>query len=97
MALTWRKQPNETGLARVTQGPRGFQLRKDGEIVMWVAPLLVRWKSYDIVGWYFYGAGANTSHEPCATAEEAKTQAKKHYLETLTRQNLNPPPSKQSN
>lgn len=83
MRLVWRKQPSETGLARVTQGPRGFELRLGKEIVMRVAPLTDRTARYTILGWYWYGMGMNTVHKPCATAEEAKNQAKAAYQELI--------------
>ena len=77
MAARWRKEPSETGLARVGQRPRGFELRENGEVLLHVSPLSgkTRW---DIVGWYWYGLGMNTCHEPVATPEEAKAQAVKH-------------------
>ena len=31
--LTWRRQPDETGLSRVCQSDRGFELRYSGVIV----------------------------------------------------------------
>lgn len=72
MALRWRKQPNETGLRRVCQGPRGFELREGSTIVIRVSPLLSNHR--EVMGWYWYGLGKNTSNEPTKTAEEAKAQ-----------------------
>jgi len=77
--LTWRKEPNETGLSRVTQGPRGAILKLDGEDAGHVAPFRVAWHTYK--GWYWY-AGTddgrvprqNTASDrrPYATIDEAK-------------------------
>jgi len=81
MALRFRKQPNETGLARAVQGPRGYELRDGTRVVMHVAPLLYR--RWEITGWYVYGLGINTASNPVDTADEAKAfalaHAKKNY------------------
>jgi hypothetical protein len=82
MSLRYRKEPDETGLARAVQGPRGYELRDGEEVVMRVAPLTGR-DRYTIYGWYVYGLGINTVGIPVATADEAKefakSHAKKHY------------------
>jgi len=75
MALRWRKQPNETGLRRVCQGPRGFELRDGEKAVVHVAPLTNPANRWEVIGWYWYGLGMNTSGEPVRSAEEAKAQA----------------------
>lgn len=74
MALRWAKQPNERGLSRIVQGPRGFELRDGGRTEMHVAPL-----GRNTAQWYWYGHGKNTCASPVATAEEAKQQAAAHY------------------
>lgn len=84
MALRFRKQPDERGLARVCQGPRGYELRDGTLVVMHVAPLTGLGRArYEVAGWYVYGLGINTASEPVATADEAKAlalaHAKKNY------------------
>lgn len=74
MALRWRKQPSETGLRRIAQGPRGFELRDGQTIMAHVSPSTTGPHSYTIVGWYWYGDGQNTYNHPCKTAEEAKAE-----------------------
>ena len=74
MAMRWARQPNETGLRRVAQWPRGWELREHGEVQMHVAPLDRRCSA-----WYWYGHGKNTCDTPATTAEEAKAQAAAHY------------------
>src|SRR5579859_8196065 len=54
--LVWRREPNETGLARVCQSPRGAELRlcvpgRKPERVGWVNP--VRHSFHDYRGWYW--------------------------------------------
>lgn len=87
MSLRWRKQPNETGLRRVVQGPRGAELRDGKRVVMRVAPL---GRGAD-GEWYWYGLGANTAAQPLASIEEAKrgaeAYAREHYKPT-------PPPER---
>ena len=74
MTKRWRKQPNETGLARVVQSPRGYELREGNEKLIQVAPLSGK-NRWDIIGWYWYGLGQNTYKTPVATPVEAKTEA----------------------
>lgn len=74
MAMRWARQPSETGLRRVIQGPRGWELREHGQVQMRVAPL-----DRDCKAWYWYGHGMNTCSTPVATPEEAKAQAAAHY------------------
>lgn len=73
MAMRWARQPNERGLARVVQSPRGWELRENGKVQMRVASL------GNSNAWYWYGRGMNTSSTPVATPEEAKIQATEHY------------------
>lgn len=80
MALRWKRQPNEKGLARVCQGPRGWYLYDGKEIVMRVASLSRGFNKFDITGWYFYGCGHNSCAMPCDTEGEAQAQAKEFYL-----------------
>ena len=74
MAMRWARQPHETGLRRVVQGPRGWELREHGKVQMHVAPL-----DRQCSAWYWYGHGENTASRPAATADEAKRQAAAHY------------------
>jgi len=75
MAKRWRKQPSETGLARVCQSPRGYELREDGEAIAHVVPVHMR---FIITGWYWYGFDQNTYSHPVETADECKKQVKKY-------------------
>lgn len=70
--LSWRKQPNETGLARVCQGTRGFELRQGKETLAVVAVLGGR---YSRGPWYWYGMGRNTASQPAPTFDTAKAEA----------------------
>lgn len=49
--LSWRKQPNEQGLASIGQQPRGLELRYGGEYIASVAPITKG--RFNVVGWYF--------------------------------------------
>jgi len=68
----WRKEPNETGLMRVCQSTRGFELRENGVTIAHVAT------KFSDTRWYWYGFGKNTSATPVATAEEAKKEVMKY-------------------
>jgi hypothetical protein len=81
MTARWRKEPNEQGLARVCQRPRGFELRENGEVLIHVSAATAGGWSREVEGWYWYGMGQNTCREPVATADEAKEQATKFYKE----------------
>jgi len=63
----WRKEPNETGLARVCQSPRGFDLTQAGKI-------LARVRRTRNGGWFWYMLSHNTCDNPVATADEAKAE-----------------------
>ena len=76
MAKRWRKQPNETGLSRVGQSPRGYELRENNEIIAHVAPRMKN--TVTIAGWYWYGFGQNTSDHLVQTAGECKSQVKEY-------------------
>lgn len=79
---SWRKEPNETGLRSVGQGPRGYELRKDGDWLIKVAPSGGNWMR-PLEGWYWYGLDTNTFNtKPLfATAEDALADAKAYYKE----------------
>lgn len=80
MRLTWKRQANETGLARVCQSPRGFDLRAGGRYIGGVRPHRVdRFGRY--AGWYWYAVDdtlrigrMNTNDSPVLTIEEAKSE-----------------------
>lgn len=54
--LSWRRQPNETGLRAVCQSARDYELRFNGETLGHVS--LSHRGSY-----YFYGCGKNSLHK----------------------------------
>lgn len=81
MAARWRKQKSETGLARICQSPRGYELFESGMSqtpVMHVSPRTDRQSRFTVVGWYWYGCGHNSLHDRplFVTAEEAKADAR---------------------
>lgn len=77
----WRKQPSETGLRSIGQGPRGYELRLDGEELIHVSPIGGGALNGPLLGWYWYGLGRNTytEREPFKTKEEAKADADAFY------------------
>lgn len=84
--LTWRKQPNEKGLAAVCQTPRGYELRHAGVRLGSVSPSTEMGRRYDIKGWYGCGAWdewgvprINTCHTLSETMEEAKRVLMAHF------------------
>ena len=91
--LRWRKQPNETGLARIVQGPRGYDLWY-GDRDLGSAHPLTHWPDrYTIVG-YYWSVGSdkdlgiahrNTASAPVATMEEAKAACLAYIKECLKR------------
>jgi len=89
MKITWKKQPSETGLARVCQAPRGADLRIDGVRVMSVRPA-GRGLGRSVSGWYWYGSSealgiphTNTCDTPLPTLEEAKAACEASVREAL--------------
>jgi hypothetical protein len=91
--LTWKRQPNEKGLARVCQGERGWILSVDGKAVCRVAVAYKGW-SKDKLGYYWYGsseslgiAHRNTCNSPVPTAEEAKAECERYVRECLESHN----------
>jgi len=75
----WRKQPSATGLARICQGPKGYELRENGVTIAHVDTIAKN--RFTIVGWYWYGFGKNTYSNPVKTAEEAKAQVMAYLKE----------------
>lgn len=68
--LRWRREPSEKGLARICQGPRGYDLIHGDEIVIRARPL-----GRSGSQWYWYGCGQNTHYKPVATEEAVKAEA----------------------
>lgn len=78
MAARWRKQPNDTGLARVCQGQRGFELREDGKRLMSVSHAPERYGHNGM--WYWVGFGINTFGQTMfQNKEDAKIDADLYY------------------
>jgi hypothetical protein len=77
----WRKQPSEGGLRSIGQGPRGYELRQDGEVIIAVHAYGGSALGGSLKGWYWYGMGVNTCNtKPLfKTKEEAKADADAHY------------------
>lgn len=81
--MTWRKEPNETGLAAIGQAPRGAILKVDGTDVARVYPKPIGgYGRREYRGWYWTAASStlpipwqNTSDRPVATIEAAKEAA----------------------
>jgi len=90
MKVTFRKQPNEPGLARVCQGPRGYVVSVDGIAVGNVSPLSRGFGS-SVIGWYWvvgtypkYGIPlTNTYRSPKPTKEEARDECKAFIREHM--------------
>ena len=99
LKLTWRKEPNETGLAGVTQSPRGAELRLNGKEVGSVAAIRISFQVYK--GWYWLAGNEpteelpftiprrNTCGKPVDTMEEAKNRC-----EAFVRKHLGLPPKR---
>lgn len=79
----WRAEPRRPGLAGVSQGIRGIELRAAGELIITVAAIRGTIRTQANNGWYWCGLGQNTSKSPCATMEEAKAQADAHYKSVM--------------
>lgn len=78
MALRWKKNSAEKGLARIGAGPRGSKLR-DGDVEY--ASVYALRQNYQVKGWYWVVGTQqgmphkNTCNTPSATEAEAKTAA----------------------
>lgn len=77
--LRWKKEPRETGLRAIGQGPQGYKYHDGNKRFASVSPL--GGGRYPLRGWYWVAGWdsdvphKNTWAEPCTTAEEAKAQA----------------------
>lgn len=84
--LRFKREPDEQGLARVCQGPRGADLWYGGRDVGSVSPKKVGWGAGDYKGWYWCCPEIadlgiehrNTSSAPVDTLEEAKAALRAH-------------------
>jgi hypothetical protein len=47
----WHRQPDLTGLASIGQGPRGYELRRDGETLIFVEASGGSWNTGPLKGW----------------------------------------------
>lgn len=91
--ITFKKQPKETGLRAVGQGPQAYDIRVNGKAVGTVYPVGGGWRA-PLSGWYFVVPEdiarnlpfANTCQTPCDTEAEAKAQAKAFILAHLKEQ-----------
>ena len=80
MRFTWSKEPRQTGLAGVCQGPRGFVLKHGCAEVATVSPLTDGPSRWTPNGWYWCAENmAGVRHNSLwntpryATPDEAKT------------------------
>jgi hypothetical protein len=82
--ITWKREPNEQGLASIGQVERGYDLRINGERVVSVRPVTSgSVMDRETRGWYWYGGSAahgipnkNTwNRTPFATIDDAKADA----------------------
>lgn len=92
LRMQWRRQPNETGLARVIQAPRGWDLRATGSIAKLASVRPKTDMSRSVRGWYFYGGDdtrgvptENTAAHGAKTPEDAMAQAERHFLTHLSK------------
>ena len=87
MRISITKTPNEQGLARISQSPRGKEIKIDGKRVGSVAMVKRGWNDWN--GWYFYVGSpehnipllntlAITPKKIYLTVEDAVTAAKEY-------------------
>lgn len=92
--ITWSKEPNEQGLSRVNQGPRGAILKVNGFLVARVQAHCVGYHNYN--GWYWvarYDKGENnqtfevplknTCAKPAKDLEVAKAECEAYVRGVL--------------
>lgn len=80
--LTWSRQPNEKGLARVGQSTRGKDLKLLGCRIAYVRPFAAHWY------WVAFDTAKgiplrNTAHEAVATMAEAQERCEAYVRECL--------------
>lgn len=87
--LRWAREPNETGLRRVCQGPRGWDLYAGKEKIAYVSP---RYRGFgrEIVGWWFVARSdemgvplCNFASTPEASPRNARARAVIYVLPFL--------------
>lgn len=77
MRITWKRQASETGLRRVVQGPRGWDLRIDKVRVGGVYPRLVGYHRYNGWRWLAGSTEHGIDHRhggPHAIPDDAKAE-----------------------
>lgn len=88
MALCWKKDPPEIGLASRGAGPRGSSLYGDGLCYATVSALR---NGPSVLGWYWVASWdsdipyKNTASTPVKTEQEAKDAATKYVKHHLNR------------
>lgn len=73
MKVTARKQPNEQGLSRVTQSPRGYIVKRDGVDVGYVSASRSFLNRFQ-VSWYWYAHVGQTSRNSAAEGDKYETK-----------------------
>ena len=87
--LTWSRQPNETGLARVCQSKRGKDLKLLGCRIAYVRTFGRYHPLYERGLWYWVASSKddiplrNTCGEPSATLEDAQRACEAYVRECL--------------
>ena len=90
MNIRWKREKQVTGLASICAGPRGWMYH-DGESTYATVSALRNYRRI-VVGWYWVAGWdsdvplRNTCSTPCATPEDAKTQAEeyvKHHVSNV--------------
>lgn len=79
MRVTARREPRESGLAGVVQGPRGYIIKADGKDVGRASMRYEGWGRKEL-GWYFHARLGDVSINTCndrlfETAEAARDAA----------------------
>jgi hypothetical protein len=88
MAVRWKLDAPETGLRRIGALPRGSYLhdgRGANHWILRVQPLRGKYRGA-VKGWYWYGLGQNTRHNPAPTMEAAKAEALAFYKEYVAQE-----------
>lgn len=94
--LTWKHEPNEKGLARVGQGPRGYDLNFGEHKRIASVDMVRQGSKFVYKGWYWSCASDdalgithhNTASNPVETMDEAKEQAEAYIRSCLEAKGL---------
>lgn len=85
LKVLWSRQPRADGLAGVSQGTLGWDMKVEKKV-----QVRVRTSGRSAGSWYWYGSDtergvptANTAQGPVPTPEDAMAQAEQHFLEHL--------------